>query len=148
MCWFLRAAVSVKAGYRQSIAPHKISYGCLFSLQTGSRLGFCLKHHRQPFNKKVIESLACTSFVLSLALINSDFQSEGRVFSSMAYPWFWEVINACPLSWLITGWLCPLEKKYEYFAESLSCQKLTWLHLNHLTPKSDWLLFSPYFITF
>ena len=92
MCWFLRAAVSVKAGYRQAIEiDSKISYRCLFSSQAGSRLGFalgynCLKHNRQPFNKKVIESLACTSFVLSLALINSDFQSEGRVFSSMAYP--------------------------------------------------------------
>ena len=91
MCWFSRAAVSVKADYCRSITAYKTSYHRLFSSQAGSRLGFtlgynCLKHHQQSFNKKVIESLACTSFVLSLALINSDFQSEGRVFSSMAYP--------------------------------------------------------------
>lgn len=51
-----------------------------------------------------------TSLVLSLALINNDLQLEGSVWSSIAYPWFWEVMNACPLSWLITGWLCPLKE--------------------------------------
>ena len=51
---------------------------------------------------------------------------------------------------LVNHWLIVSsgKKKKEYFAESFSCQKLTWLCLNHLTPKSDWLLISPYFITF
>jgi hypothetical protein len=54
-----------------------------------------------------------TSFVISLAFLNKGSQCSGNVLSSTAKPWFCDVMNAWPLSRLMTGWLWPLRNRKE-----------------------------------